>query len=286
MMAEEGKPPIITTAARSWADGFRAVAAMPLTAAIGLACLMAVAWLGQFALDAMLPPAGSPFRASAADALPMQLVHVVRGLVQCVLLTPFCIAVHRFVLLHQVTKGYPIAPSNARFLRYAGFGGVIYLLFWLPPLLDRAVHLPGDLQVCIFVILNIAVVAIVVRRVVLPPAIAVDAADLGWRRARLLIKGHCWRAFLILLCVALPFLLLVLPMHYFYEWGIVSGETGAVAYWLEARVAEFVAVCVFAAAAAHLYRAFDPTLGREPSPPTTIAPSRAIPSAGPAPASA
>src|SRR5262245_14737301 len=271
----DGKPPIIGTALRAWADTWRAVAAMPLTTAVGLACVLAARYAGQVALQKLLPPPGSPLYDSAEDGLPANLMLSAFGILAAVLVAPFFIALHRHVLLKQVTHGYPISPQNARFLRYALFATLFYVLQALPVLGTRLVDTAApDLSLAVSLLvtalIKLVVAVVVVQHALLYPAIAVDAERVDWKRARLLTKGHSWRVFFTLVCAMLPFLILVIPMHYFWVWGITGGETGLMIYWLEAPVAEFAALAVLAATASLIYQALDPTLGAAPKPAATI----------------
>ena len=273
-MIADNKLPIVATAVQAWVGAGRAIAAMPLTSAVGLGCLVATALAGDYALGLMLPPPQSPLYLSASDALPALLVTVAFGVVQSVLLTPFLIAVHRHVLLRQITRGYPLGLSNARFMRYAGFAVLAYVLLSVPALVNRSVEMSTAVELAVTMVLNIAILAVLLRHVVLFPAIAVDAERVDWRRARLLTTGHTWRVFFVMLCVFLPFLVLAVPMHYFYVWGIVTGEFGAIAYRAVAFVAQLVALAIFAAASSRIYGTLDPGLGQELRPTPSVVAAR------------
>ncbi len=60
-MGADGKAPVIRTAVQSWADGFRAIAAMPVTAAIGLACGAVLSLIGNGLMEALEPREKSIF---------------------------------------------------------------------------------------------------------------------------------------------------------------------------------------------------------------------------------
>jgi hypothetical protein len=50
------------------------------------------------------------------------------NVVQAFLLTPYAIAVHRFIVLGEKTTGYRIAPTDPKFQRFFGW----WLALWAP----------------------------------------------------------------------------------------------------------------------------------------------------------
>lgn len=276
-MTAEAKLPVVATALKSFDDGFRAIGAMPLVAGIALACLMAMSVVSFFAVMSVLPPVGSPRFAAALLSLPVKTIIAVLGIVQSFLIAPAAIAVHRWVLLRQVTHGYPINPSNERYLRFVGFTALVGLLWNVPSVVDAVVALAFDndetanrVMVLIDMAAYIVILIVVLRRVVLFPAVAVDAPHADWRSARLTVAGHSWRVFFTFLCVTVPLVLLVVPLHYLNLWASMMSWTGQIIFWLGSSIVQLIFLYVFAATASLIYRALDPALGQPASPVPTM----------------
>jgi len=268
-MGADGKAPVVETAVRSWTDAFRAIAAMPMAAAIGLACAAVLSLAGNVSMEILQPTERSVFLGHEGLRLPTQIVDTVQGLLYAVTIAPLAIAVHRYVLLGEVTRGYPFGPGNVRFMRYAGFAIGLSLLLSIPAYYE---HLSNLLPLSDWFLLGSALVVKVIFLVVamnhmlLFPAVAVDVEPMGWRQARRVMRGHAWRAFFIMLCFVLPIVLLALGLFYFDQWVETYIDIAPQAVWLRGQIAGIVMLCGFASATANLYRAFDPTLGREPLP--------------------
>ena len=122
------------------------------------------------------------------------------SIVQAVLLAPLAIAVHRFVLLGETTSRYPLEPGSSRYLRFVGFAILVKILWLIPStiesLIPGAENNPAVMAGLGIVVLAlfIAVVIIVVRRVILFPAIAIDGpvrrgATPGSYQGNLLARG-------------------------------------------------------------------------------------------------
>jgi hypothetical protein len=119
------------------------------------------------------------------------------------LLTPYLIAVHRFIILGEATAIYRLVPTDRRFQRYfvwslvpavmiPATGGLAHLIS-----LDPA--LPSVIST-IAAVVALAVMAVVAARIItLFPAIAVDAPGASWDRAIADTKGNTWRVFSIFL---------------------------------------------------------------------------------------
>jgi Ca2+/H+ antiporter len=146
-----------------------------------------------------------PHGRNGTMALP--LVIFVIGLVQTLLLTPYLIAVHRFIILHETTARYLFAPRAPRnqlyFLCWASFSILVVVPVFLSAVLqsaETAGGLPGALILVYFIVIMIAGL----RLTTLFPAIAVDAPGAGWRKALAETRGHVWRIFLIGVLAFLP----------------------------------------------------------------------------------
>src|SRR5262245_41137020 len=104
-----------SAAALAWRDSIRAMKAVLPVTAIELAYSVGLALL-QMALTSNDPALTSMVKDPVLT--PMDLVWSV---VQAFLLTPYFIAVHRFIILDEATRGYEFAPSQTRFQRFFGW---------------------------------------------------------------------------------------------------------------------------------------------------------------------
>jgi len=127
---------------------------------------------------------------------------------QAFLLTPFLIAVHRFIILGE-TERYTLAPAERRFQLFFLWSIALSLLAWVPPFLIYNIPLRATPGVGIafglggFVYVVFAII-ISLRLIVLFPAIAVDAPGATWRNAMADTKGSAWRILFIGLLASLP----------------------------------------------------------------------------------
>jgi hypothetical protein len=245
------KPPIIGTAVAAWSDAFSVISAMPLVVGIALAITIVVSLLGF----ALMP------NAYALGATPWLLVFTfVFSIIQALLLAPLAIVVHRYVLLGEVTDRYPLDPSSTRYMRFVSFAILIKLLGAIPGAIESFVPHSStnpDLTIVtgiVMVVLLVIIAVIVVRRAILFPAIAIDAPGATWSNARRDTKGSSWRAFFIFVCVALPAVIISIPLWYvMLRSGVGAG--GRLMFAIVGSVVEIPTLCAFAAAASHIYQA-------------------------------
>jgi hypothetical protein len=256
-MAQE-KPPIIGTAAVAWEDAFRAIGAMPLVAGTAFVIVILMALTSFWIVS-------DPYALAASHWLPVY--SIVSGIVQGLLLAPLAIAVHRYVLLGETTSRYPLDPFSARYVRFVGFAILVKILWSLPSLIQSfmwdtpedtgATALLGLVEFVLFVV----VVIVTVRRVILFPAIAVDAPGATWSNARRDTKGSSWRVAFIFVCVALPGTILGGLLY----WALLSGGLGnanQLFFALLGAIVEIPMLCAFAAAASHIFRSRADTLAQ------------------------
>jgi hypothetical protein len=161
-------------------DVFQAVRAMPLLTA-GVVVLLI--------LQAMLELAASIF-IPEQSLLGGGLVNIVYYL----LITPFLIAVHRFIVLGEVTDKYRLDWRNRRYQLFFGWAFAVLVLSLLPDLVSK---LPGDPAVRLLLVLAsyIVVFIIFIYSMILFPAIAVDAPGATLRHALADSRGHGWMIF-------------------------------------------------------------------------------------------
>jgi hypothetical protein len=242
------KPPVIETAAAAWRDAFRAIGAMPEVTGIALVLVLATSLAGF----AIFP---NPYALVRSPWLPV--ISIVSGVVQAILLAPLAIAVHRFVILGETANRYPLQPRSSRYLRFVGFAILVKILWQIPSTIQGFINpaFSRAFRIVAFV-LSITVIIIVVRRAILFPAIAVDAPGATWSNAGLDTKGSSWRVVFIFVLTALPVSVIGVLLY----WPLLAPQEqpDTVSVLLISGIGSVVgvaALCAFAAAASHIYRA-------------------------------
>ena len=145
---------------------------------------------------------------SAGTATAMLLGEFILSVAQAFLLTPFLIAVHRFIILGEIGR-YVLAPGEHRFQLFFLWSIALSLLAWVPPFLIYGFPLRPTAGLVVAFVLGclvyiVAATIISLRLIVLFPAIAVDAPGATWRNAMADTKGRAWRILFIGLLAALP----------------------------------------------------------------------------------
>jgi hypothetical protein len=245
------KPPIIGTAVMAWEDAFRAIGAMPLVTGIAFVIMLALSLVNFWIIS-------DPYALAVSPWLPVYTI--VTGIVHGVLLAPLAIVLHRFVLLGEVAGRYPLDPFSARYVRFAGFAILVKILWSLPSIFEGFIQ-AEDEETGIVTLLGlvvlvgfVAIVIVTVRRVVLFPAIAVDAPGATWSNARHDTKGSSWRVALILVSTAVPAMIFGGLLYYaLLRRGLVAGNQ--LIFSLLGAMVEIPVLCAFAAAASHIFRA-------------------------------
>ncbi len=115
------------------------------------------------------------------------------------LLTPYLIAVHRFIILGETTAIYRLVPTDKRFQRYFVWSLVPAAMI---PTTGRLIHLisldmslPSVISTVAAVVALAAMTVVAARIITLFPAVAVDAPGASWSRAIADTKGNTWRVF-------------------------------------------------------------------------------------------
>ena len=250
------KPPIIGTAVTAWEDASRAIGAMPLVMGIAFVIVLLLSFASFWII-------ADPNALAASAWLPVYTI--VTGIVHGLLLAPLAIVMHRYVLLGEVTSRYPLDPFSARYVRFAGFAVLVKVLWSLPSIIQSfmrdAQENPGVVGLLGFVVLAlfITVVIVTVRRVILFPAIAIDAPGATWSNARHDTKGSSWRVAFIFVCAALPAIILGFLLYYaLLRRGFGGGNQ--LIFSLLGAIVEIPTLCAFAAAASHIFQARADTL--------------------------
>lgn len=257
------KPRIVRTALAAWADTFRMIGAMPVIFGIPLAIDLALSLI----TFAIVP---DPVALAASGRLYTASIVIVSAVFSAVLFAPLAIVTHRFVLLGETTDRYPLDPFSARYVRFVGFAILFKLALVLPNTLMslQSQVSQSPITIAVFsvatIVLTVAVSIVTVRRIILFPAIAIDAPGATWNNARRDTKGSSWRVLFIFVCTALPnfvvsaligVLLVLLP-----EFN--SGVAWRVLFLLIGPVVGIPTISAFAAAASHIFRARADSLTR------------------------
>ncbi len=134
---------------------------------------------------------------------------VVHSIVLTFLMTPYAIAVHRFIILGEKTMSYRITPSGLQFRSFFGWSLALSLLNYAPAAVSAMLPRLGepllnDLLGFLPTVLSILVAVLAIRVIVLFPAVAVDARGANWREAIADTSGHGWAIFGITLIAMLP----------------------------------------------------------------------------------
>jgi len=245
-MAERGRLPIMRGVVLAYRDLGRVARAMPRLVGVVLVILL------TFNLLELVIP---------RFVFELPLAEFVFGAARGFMLTPFLIAVHRFIILDEVTPHYSLALREKRFLRFFAWtlvpalvlaaGGFVQTLLTAAELPARAVSLGGGvaLIVGLFVIL---------RLLILFPAIAVDAPGASARNAFADSKGFFWDMFFICLLAVLPLVVLTMLLV-ILEWPLeLRGSVPALWTVLEVTdktVVELVAYPLYVAIASRVFHA-------------------------------
>jgi len=144
-----------------------------------------------------------------------QLAGEARGLVQSAvwafLLTPIVIAIHRFIILDEVTPTYSFGIGKPAFRMFFGWLFVLEVLAGLPlDLLGMLETLNWSLVATILTVVAVLIVVmgVALRLTILLPAIAVEAPGATPSRAAADTKGQALRLLALFLLAILPWLAL------------------------------------------------------------------------------
>jgi hypothetical protein len=187
-----GRLPIVRAVAVAYQDVLRTSQAMRRLFLLALLIVLAI-----HVSNLVLPHGG----AAVVLRIP---IWVLRSL----LLTPFLVAVHRFILVNDVADHYAIEPHNPRFWRFFVWSLVLSFLLFGPSLLlfssALLLGLPATIAfICVTVSLIVAII-VCLRLAILFPAIAIDAPGATASNALADTRGFAVDIFLIYLLAALP----------------------------------------------------------------------------------
>lgn len=196
-MATPG-PSIPQAASLAWRDTTAVFRALTAQVWIVLPISVVIAFVQRLSPQSEAPFATGPL-----------LLGFVVGCVQAFLLTPYLIAVHRFIILGETATPYRLEPRAHRFQLFFLWSVVLSMFYWVPAFaLGALPRTTGTMLVGSLLLLAIFVAAVIVstRLIILFPAIAVDAPGATWGNAMADTKGHFWRILLISMLATLPVL--------------------------------------------------------------------------------
>ena len=178
-------------AAQAWRDVLDALRALAPLALIALVIVLAIA-LGEALWR--VGPFGIPESSTP--------VNILAQVMQAFLVTPYLIAVHRFIILGEGTQNYGAQFREPRFRRFFAWSIALSAIWWAALWFE---WLPKGFLAIVVIILAIVVALVLsLRVIVLFPALAVDAPGTSWKNAIADTKGRAWRIFLIFLLAGLP----------------------------------------------------------------------------------
>jgi len=189
-----GRLPVIRAVRVAYGDLARVLTTMPTLILIAFAIDVAAKLIGH-----VRPAHGVALYAFSA----------VIGLGKSWLLTPFFIAVHRFILVDEIADRYRLDPQDRRFARFFTWSLVLWLLTRLPAAAIAMLEQPVSVTSLFaamgaLMVLMIIAAVIGVRLIVLFPAIAVDAPGATPANAFADMQGFAFDVFLICGLAMLP----------------------------------------------------------------------------------
>jgi hypothetical protein len=196
------KPPVLQSAVRAYRDTAAAIVAMPSVALAVVTISVLYSMLDYF-LSGLV---GTDAEKGYGPVLTSAAV----GVVWNFFLTPCFIAIHRFVVLGEVTARYELRPGEPRFLTFFGWTLFLLALVMLPTLLIPLSSRSSTGLPAIISALTIGFFFVSVRSIILFPAVAVDAPGATWSNAFADTRGRFWRITGILVLTMLPAMIVAL----------------------------------------------------------------------------
>jgi len=252
------KPPVLQTVTTAYRDVGRVIHAMPVLTGTMIAILIAFNIASLFILPA---PSPGSFKSPLFD-----LILLAAAAIQSFLLTPFLIAVHRFILLHQLTGQYALAPQEQRFSRFFRWSLVITALSLFPSVLQAglgALGFPGVFTGVLTLAIMIVCFFLTFRLTILFPAIAIDAPGATAANAYADSKGNVWRIFFIFFLAILPFMAFALGLFFL---GLISAAQDISPLRIAGKILSAIigvpAYALFVAIASRLFLALGDRLNR------------------------
>lgn len=243
-------PSIFQAVAQAYRDLFRCLGALRRLAVIVLLIMLAF----EIAETLLLP-------SSPGESSRNLLVRFVSGLAQGFLIVPYYIAVHRLLILGEITTSYALVPSNPRFQHFFWWWAALSVGTFLPMFLlemlpeTRAMRpFPHLLALILMLVVFVGIIIATLRLTIIFPAVAVDAPGANWQNAMADTKGYAWRIFLFGLVASLPLLVPALVLIVLVAIGSKTGSwIFSLIYMIFAAALAVTAVTLFVIVASRLY---------------------------------
>ncbi|WFU19576.1 hypothetical protein [Bradyrhizobium sp. CB3481] len=185
----------------------------------------------------------------------------------CFLLTPFFLAMHRFVLLGEEPIRYDFTPSSPRFQMFFGWFAVCVVLASFPAILAALAETkgpvyyvgrpPAGLDPWISRTASTVAWLVLQQLLVLFPAMAVDAPGAGWQNAISDTRNQIWYAIAVTILPFIPVALLGLAgvsLLKAWVWAAPGTLAGLVASLLWLGTTLLIASTLLAVIASRLYQ--------------------------------
>src|SRR5262245_36700237 len=159
-------PGALASAVAAWSDVRDALSWLFRPALISFVILLALGTVKERII---------PFASHTVDSMLKLLVYEA---IQAFVLTPYAIAVHRFIILGEITTSYRISLPEPRFRLFFGLSLALVVLGSAPTALSALLvrrTISDDVLDVLGAVLSFAVIVLTIRTVVLFPAVAVDA---------------------------------------------------------------------------------------------------------------
>jgi hypothetical protein len=191
-----------------------------------------------------------------------------------VLLAPFMIAVHRYILLGERTRRYSIEPASQHFQLFAGWLVVLGLLASIPSYLVVATTPAGPIYhfgrppspdpaqiVMLFAVLS-TVFVLLTRMIILLPAVAIDAPGATWQNAFADTRRNTWYVVLASFLPAIPLLLLFAAALFFVRLTVPWWPAALLVGYLMLMAMYFILLALTAVVVSRLYQALGDRLNQ------------------------
>jgi hypothetical protein len=143
------------------------------------------------------------------QTVPGEMITLVREAVWALLLAPIIVAIHRFVILNEVTRAYTLPVDEPAFRVFVAWLFALSVLAGLPfdfLGLTQALGLSSTASALGLAVALVAAIAVLLRLAILLPAIAVETPGARPSQALADTKGYALRIFAIFALALLPLL--------------------------------------------------------------------------------
>ena len=191
-----------------------------------------------------------------------------------VLVAPFMIAVHRYILLGETTRRYAIEPASQHFQLFAGWLVVMGLLASVPSFLVVATTSAAPLyyvgrtpsldlaQIAMLLAVVGTVFVLLTRIVILLPAVAIDAPGATWQNAFADTRRNTWYVVLASFLPTIPLVMLFAAALFFVRLIVPWWLPALLAAYVMLTAMYFVLLAMMAVVVSRLYQALGDRLNR------------------------